>query len=191
MRSRVFISYRRDDDPSSASRLRIGLAKRLGRQRVFMDVANLKAGQRFDDHLARELAKCDVLIAVIGPRWLELLNKGEVAADYVCKEISAGLERNIIVIPVRVGHSGNMKSLPTPNDLPDSIKGLVGHQMHDVRYGHFDADIKELANAIDAVAGSVQASRGRRGIGVAAMAVIAVAIVIAVIHCAGILRLLR
>jgi hypothetical protein len=37
-----------------------------------MDVDNLKPGQRFDVELAKALDACDVFIAVIGPRWMEL-----------------------------------------------------------------------------------------------------------------------
>ena len=38
-----------------------------------MDVDNLLAGQRFDKELDKALAETDVFIAVIGPRWMELL----------------------------------------------------------------------------------------------------------------------
>ena len=40
-----------------------------------MDVDNLLAGQRFDIELAKALDACDVLIAIIGPRWMEQLKR--------------------------------------------------------------------------------------------------------------------
>jgi hypothetical protein len=46
---------------------------RFGKANLFIDVDSLLAGQRFDKELAKALAACDVLIAVIGQRWMELL----------------------------------------------------------------------------------------------------------------------
>ena len=68
-----------------------------------MDVDNLLAGQRFDRELEKALGETDVFIAVIGPRWMELL--GERASgerDYVREEIAGALKRGIVVIPVLV-----------------------------------------------------------------------------------------
>ena len=73
MPSKVFVNYRRDDDPNGAARVRDGLAGKFGKANVFMDVDDLLAGQRFDEELAKALTQCDVLIAVIGPRWIELM----------------------------------------------------------------------------------------------------------------------
>jgi microsomal dipeptidase-like Zn-dependent dipeptidase len=49
------------------------LAPKFGKANLFIDVDNLLAGQRFDEELAKALAACDVLIAVIGQHWMELL----------------------------------------------------------------------------------------------------------------------
>ena len=74
-RDRIFISYRREDAPADAR----GLCERLGRAfgagNVFMDVDRLMAGERFERELDSALGKCDVLIAVIGSRWLALLDE--------------------------------------------------------------------------------------------------------------------
>src|SRR6516162_1193840 len=67
-----------------------------------MDVNNLLAGQRFDEELAKALASCDVFLAIIGPRWMDLLAAKTVSGerDYVREEIVAALNRKIVVIPV-------------------------------------------------------------------------------------------
>jgi len=151
MASKIFISYRRDDDPSSASRLRDHLRKHFD---VFMDVSNIIPGQRFEGELGKALSECDVLIAVIGPRWLELL-KSKIASgqqDFVREEIASALGRKIVVIPVRIGHTGSMAPLPQTSDLPDDIRELVAYHNHDVAYGHFDRDIAELCEAISKLA---------------------------------------
>jgi len=74
-----------------------------------MDVDDLRAGQRFDMELARALDACDVFVAVIGPRWMDLLRQRHVdhEYDYVRAEIAAALLRGINIIPVRVGREGN------------------------------------------------------------------------------------
>jgi hypothetical protein len=53
MAGKIFISYRRDDDPNGAARVRDGLAKTFGESNLFMDVDNLLAGQRFDRPASR------------------------------------------------------------------------------------------------------------------------------------------
>jgi hypothetical protein len=51
MAGKIFISYRRDDDPAAAARVRDGLAGRFGKANLFIDVDDLLAGQRFDEEL--------------------------------------------------------------------------------------------------------------------------------------------
>lgn len=64
--AKIFINYRRDDDPSAATRVRDALAASFGESNVFLDVDNVLAGQRFDKELDNALSQCDVLIAIIG-----------------------------------------------------------------------------------------------------------------------------
>jgi formylglycine-generating enzyme required for sulfatase activity len=150
MPGEIFISYRCDDFAGDARGLRDGLAARFGQRNVFMDIDNLLPGQRFDRKLAEALSACDILIAVIGPRWMELLGaktaRGE--PDYVRAEIGEALRRGIVVIPVRVGLDGRMPELPRPEDLPADIRDLVLHQKHDVVHEHFGRDLAALAQAI-------------------------------------------
>ena len=156
MSGEIFISYRRDDDPSAAARVRDGLAAKFGPANVFMDVDELLAGQRFDEELAKALAECDVLIAIIGPRWSEQLENRKASGerDYVREEIAGALERRIVVIPVRVGREGQLAPLPRQEDLPDDIRELVLHQKHDVTHEHFRRDVDKLVNDIRKVRGS-------------------------------------
>ena len=154
MAGKIFVSYRRDDDPHGAARVRDGLAARFGKTNLFMDVDDLLAGLRFDDELAKALAACDVFIAVIGVRWMDLLkakaSSGE--RDYVREEIAAALERRIVVIPVRVGRDGQLTPLPRVDDLaPAGIADLVHYQKHDVTHENFGRDIGALADAITVV----------------------------------------
>jgi hypothetical protein len=147
---KIFISYRRDDAAGDARGIRDALARAFGKSNVFMDVDNLLAGQRFDKELEKALSQCDVLIAVIGPRWMELLPARAQASegDYVRDEIAAALKRGIVVIPVRVGQEGKLPPLPRRDELPDDIRNLLLHQRHDVTHERFRRDVADLAAAI-------------------------------------------
>jgi TPR repeat protein len=151
MRGQIFISYRRDDVPGDARGIRDELARKLGKSNIFMDVDNLLAGQRFDRELENAVARCDVLIAIIGPRWMDLLSEktrgGE--RDYVRDEIAAALKRGVIVIPVLVGKKARMPPLPRQEELPEGIRDLVLHQQHDVVHESFGRDSADLSAAID------------------------------------------
>ena len=164
MARKIFISYRRDDVPGDARGIHDVLNRRFGKTRVFMDVDDLLAGQRFDRELDRALAQCDLLIAIIGPRWLDLLRAREQSGerDFVHDEIASALERGIIVIPVRVGREERMPPLPRAGDLPGSIRDLVMHQKHDVTHETFGRDVEGLVTAIRAVRKGRTRSLGER-----------------------------
>jgi formylglycine-generating enzyme required for sulfatase activity len=151
MAGKIFISYRREDDPAAAARVRDALASKFGKANLFMDVDSLVAGQRFDDELRRALAVCDVLIAIIGPRWMDLLESKRVMSgprDYVREEIAQALKRNVVVVPVRVGREGGLPPLPRAKDLPADIRDLVEYQKHDVVHERFSRDMAQLIEAI-------------------------------------------
>src|SRR5262249_33031946 len=118
-----------------------------------MDVDNLLAGQRFDKELEKALSQCDVLIAVIGPHWMQLLSARAQGTDgdYVLDEIAAALKRGIVVIPVRMGQEGKLPPLPRREELPESIRDLLLHQKHDVTHERFHRDVADLAKAISIV----------------------------------------
>jgi len=151
MRGRIFISYRRDDAAGDARGVADRLARDFGKTNVFMDVDNLLAGQRFDRELDRALSQCDVLIAILGPRWTDLLSRADGERDFVRDEIAAALKREIVVIPVLVGREGHMPALPQAKDLPEEIRELVLYQKHSVAHETFGRDTTELIAAISAV----------------------------------------
>ena len=146
MSGKIFINYRREDAQDAAARVHRELAPAFGAKTLFMDVDNLLAGQRFDKELAKALGACDVFLAVIGPRWLAVLDERKASGerDFVREEIAAALKREIPVIPVLV----NGARLPREAELPAEIADLVKHQKHDVRHEHFGRDMGPLIGAI-------------------------------------------
>ena len=63
---KVFISYRRTDDPSAALLLYRDLGRLLRPRNLFMDIEGQKAGDDFVEVQDRRIAESDVVLAVIG-----------------------------------------------------------------------------------------------------------------------------
>ena len=66
---RLFISYRRDEDTLTIRYLKRELERLVGDRNVFLDVHGIPPGRDFAEYLSGEIARCDALLAVIGPNW--------------------------------------------------------------------------------------------------------------------------
>jgi hypothetical protein len=90
---RIFLSYRRQDDPGFTNAIFQRLELAFGRARLFMDTGGyLQLGENFILALEAQVASCDVLLAIIGPRWLQTLKERDAStADFVAIEIQAAL----------------------------------------------------------------------------------------------------
>jgi hypothetical protein len=66
----IFISYRREDSEGYAGWLYDRLQERFPQQKIFMDVDSVEPGVDFAKAIQESVASCDVLVAVIGKRWL-------------------------------------------------------------------------------------------------------------------------
>ena len=149
----IFISYRRDDSADVTGRIYDRLADRFGSKNVFMDVDTIPPGVDFRKHLHDAVARCDVVLAVIGRDWLKrrgLFRKRRLdgPSDFVRIEIEAALQRDIRVVPVLVRDA----AMPGPGDLPESIRDLAFRNAVQVRAGQdFRTDSSRLIQALEAV----------------------------------------
>ena len=143
----VFISYRRKDSHYIADRIYDWLDREFGRDNVFKDVDAIPLGRDFRKSLQDAITRCDVLLAIIGPRWLGETDESgrrrvDDPGDWVRIEIETALERDIPVIPLLVDGA----SFPRGEDLPPSLEGLVyrhGMPVRPTRFppGHGAADL--------------------------------------------------
>lgn len=145
----VFISYRRGDSSGAAGRLFDRLEQALGRSRIFMDVDSIEPGLDFVDVLNRHLAQCDVMLAVIGPKWLSSADgqgrrRIEDDADFVRMEIESALSRGVRVIPVLVDGCAPIAAI----DLPEALKALARRQAIEIRHDRFGVDADQLAETL-------------------------------------------
>ena len=79
MTRKIFISYRRSDNPDFVDRIRDWFIHRYGRANVFMDFDSIPPGVKFADYIRATIQQSDTVIAVIGPRWLELLREKDMS----------------------------------------------------------------------------------------------------------------
>lgn len=164
--SRVFISYRRDDSAGHAGRLFDRLVARFGASSVFMDVDDIRPGQNFEQAIEQTLSRCDHVLAVIGPRWLDILRaRRDGGEDFVQREIVAALQRGRPVIPVLVGGA----RMPPAGSLPSALTSFARCNAIEIRDDRFDDDVADL---IGFLAGGTDRRRLVGGI-VAAVLVIA------------------
>jgi hypothetical protein len=152
MSGQIFISYRRDDAPHAAARIFAYLEKHFPDCRLFMDIDNLGAGENFVQTIKESVNSCDVLIAVIGSKWVNAIDKQgnrriDNPQDWVRLEVAAALKRGIRVIPVLVDEALLLRETELPSDLQ-----LLA-QLHavPVSYGRFSADLEPVASAIKRV----------------------------------------
>src|SRR5260221_8150972 len=149
MAAKVFISYRRDDSAGYAGRVRDRLERELGRDLLFMDVDAIPLGTNFSKVLREEVAKCGVLLAVIGPNWSDARDEHgnrrlDDANDFVRIEIAAALQRNIPVIPILLDGA----TIPKANQLPTNLKELASRNGLDIRHASFHDDMNRLMRGL-------------------------------------------
>ncbi len=174
MSRRIFISYRREDGAASARSICDRLSQHFGSENVFMDVESMRPGQRFDLELDRALSQCAAFIALIGPRWMELLEKRQLEGthDFVRQELATALERKMVVIPVLVEGA----RLPPSTVLPADISAVAFHQKQDISHERFSHDIGDLVAALEIATGKGGWSKWRYGAAVAGVLVLGVAL---------------
>lgn len=162
---KVFLSYRRSDSAGHAGRLFDRLGDRFGKEHLFMDVAAIEAGADFVDAIEAAVGSCEVLVVLIGPRWLEAADADgnrriDDPEDFVRLEILAGLEYGRPVIPVLVDGA----RMPGFDDLPEALAGLARRNAIEISNSRWDYDVERLLTAITDLGVEPQ----RRGFGAGA-----------------------
>jgi formylglycine-generating enzyme required for sulfatase activity len=148
MNGKIFINYRREDDPGNTGRLADRLQEAFPEQ-LFMDVDSIAPGLDFVQVLQEQVAKCDVLLAVIGKNWVDARDatgarRLDNPEDYVRIEIASALTQNKLVIPVLMGNT----LMPRPSELPEAIKPLARHNAVRLTHDRFRTDVQSLIKAL-------------------------------------------
>src|SRR5262245_54402199 len=149
MSAKVFLCYRRDDSAGYAGRVQDRLEREFGRDLLFMDVDAIPLGVNFSKVLREEVAKCGVLLAVIGPNWLDARDKNgnrrlDDPNDFVRIEIAAALQRDIPVIPILLDGA----RVPKADQLPKDLEELELRNALNVRHDSFHSDMDKLIRGL-------------------------------------------
>jgi len=150
----IFISYRRSDSQGEAGRLFDDLVKHYGESCVFMDVVGIDAGRDFRKVIDQHLASCGVLLAIIGPGWLNAIDEQglrrlDSAMDFIRLETAAALRRDIPVIPVLVRNA----KVPRAKELPADIADLAYRNAVALSHVRWRSDVQSLIKGLRPLVG--------------------------------------
>lgn len=147
----IFISYRRSDSADIAGRIYDRLIEKYGKNPIFKDVDSIPLGVDFREHLGMTVSECNVLLAIIGDRWVDASDatgkkRLEDPADFVRIEIESALERGIPVIPLLVRGA----QMPSEENLPSSLRKLTFRNGMQIRPDpDFHRDMDRLISALE------------------------------------------
>ena len=146
----LFISYRRQDSHETVGRIHDHLRQSFDEERIFLDVDRQAAGDDYRIAIGRALDRSDVLLAVIGTRWLALTDREgrrrlDDLEDMVRLELEAAFEKQLRVIPVLIEGA----SMPAKADMPASLQALCYRTAVSVRPDpDFKSDMERLMVAL-------------------------------------------
>jgi hypothetical protein len=160
MAGKIFVNYRRGDDPGNTGRLFDRLQEAFQPEQLFMDVDSIAPGLDFVRVLEEQVGQCDALLAVIGKGWLDARDdtgarRLDNPEDFVRIEIESALKQNKRVIPVLVGDT----HMPRPEELPEAIRPLARRNAVRLSHERFRADAQGLIKALQRALEEVEALR--------------------------------
>ena len=117
----IFLSYRRTDSAPTTRRLYDAISERFGAESVYLDTASTAWGEEWQTALENAVAGAEVVIVVIGPKWLFTHDEWgrrriDNPDDWVRREIELALESDKAILPLLVGEMGMppLEAFPTP-----------------------------------------------------------------------------
>jgi hypothetical protein len=146
----ISISYRREDTGPVTGRLSDRLIHRYGADSVFIDIDSIPAGVDFRHHIDAVLQQTDVLLAMVGTKWLGPQPGGEIRIrqddDPVRVEIATAFRNRTFIVPVLVDGA----KMPAETDLPDEIKSFAYRNAVQLSSGKdFNVHVQRLIAEID------------------------------------------
>ena len=157
---KIFINYRRGDDPGFAQALLAHLTQVFPPEQLFMDVDNIEPGLDFVRVLNDQVAQCDILISVVGKNWTDARDENGARCldnpeDFVRIEIEAALQQDKRVIPVLVGQA----QMPRTDQLPDTLRPFARRNAVRLTHERFRSDTGALIAALQRALKNVEDAR--------------------------------
>lgn len=147
----IFLSYRREDSMYPAHFLWQALQARFGKDQVFIDVSGIRPGSDYAERLLRQVRGSDVLVALIGQRWLTAVDENnrrrlDNPEDWVRKEIAEAIRTDRRVIPVLLE---DVRSIPRASQLPPELHRLPRFNAVTLTTDRWDQEVSALIAAIE------------------------------------------
>jgi hypothetical protein len=146
----IFINYRTGDEEASARLIDQELSRRFGSDRIFRASKSIPPGEDYVRELLTAVRDSEVLLAVIGSRWLTAVdergrNRLHDESDWIRREILEAFEHGVRVIPVLVG-----PTLPRldPSGLPPELARLTDCQYRRLDHRSSGADLHTLGDEL-------------------------------------------
>jgi hypothetical protein len=153
--ARIFLTYRPDDAARHAERLYQELATHFGADSVQSDLHGLEHGVT-PDTTETSVGSADVVLAIIGPRWLQPGPSGrrriDDPNDHVRVELEAALRHDVPVIPVLVEGA----RMPRADELPGPLRALASRMALEIRDPASLLDADRVRTLVAAVERTVQ-----------------------------------
>ncbi|GAA0563202.1 toll/interleukin-1 receptor domain-containing protein [Actinomadura livida] len=166
----IFVNYRSGDTDSVAALVERELSSRFGPRVFFRASKSIPPGDDWMHALLRAVRQSDVLLAFIGPHWLETDAAGrrkiDRAGDWTRQEIMEAFRYDVRVIPVLVGAVQPLRA----EDLPDDLARLAMCQYIRLDRRTQDSDLDLLAEQLAKLVPGLEewpgdGSKGGRGTG--------------------------
>jgi hypothetical protein len=163
MAGKIFINYRRGDEPGFAQALLGRLEQAFPADRLFIDVDSIPPGEDFVQVIESQIALCDVLLAMIGKSWVHVKDERgrrrlDDPNDFVRIEIESALRQGKRVIPVLVHYA----QMPRADELPEAIRPLATRNAVRLTHERFRADVQGLVKALERALDETDVPRLRR-----------------------------
>jgi hypothetical protein len=122
-RFQLFLSYRKKDDQWAVGRIHRLLTQYLGENAVFRDADSIRLGEDFRTRIDDAVGRCKILLAVIGPYWLDPdkppgQRRVDSIDDWPRVEIESALQRHKLVVPILLDDT----QIPGDSLLPESLR---------------------------------------------------------------------
>lgn len=150
--TRVFVSFRNGDEPFGAVLIHLVLAGRLGEENVFRSSYSVRPGDDYVLGITTAIHRCDVLLAVIGARWMSVTGRAghpriHDPDDWVYRELALAFAEGKRVIPVLLGPA----RMPSTVELPPGIAALSRCQYRRLEHRQFHNDMSLLCSDVRAL----------------------------------------
>lgn len=147
IRGSIFVSYRRGPDSFIAGRIAGDLKKSYGESNVYLDVDESKrmAGLVFRKIIDDNVDRCEFFLAIVGPGWIQDIDRLSEDDDFVAYEIGAALKnQQLRLIPVIIDNF----NIPPDSQLPNTLKGLDSRGGLRIRHDSYANDFDSLVEAL-------------------------------------------